>query len=166
MLYDNSTNLYVDQVTVTDGLPTFSQIVAECAQQTDDDMQIASYVCRRLQLTQYQVAILWPVVLDRCRTIGRNNVRRVEQAAKPNKPGRKVDPTADRVLRMTTTFTPGDGRRVTWGEATIADHEMRIDFLGRKRSGLDATMKRHRQAIDDIRRAGVNCLNEITEVAK
>lgn len=166
MLHDGSTNTYADHTIVVDGLPSFSQLVAEYAQQTDDPVQIASYICRRLQLTQYQVAILWPVILDRCRTIDRNNVRRVEQAAKPNKPGKQVNPTAERAALMTQSFALGDGRRVSWGEATIADHEARVAFLSRKRSGLDDTIQRHRGVIDQLKQAGASCLNEISEATK
>lgn len=146
--------------------PTLSELFHEFAQLTDDVPQIASSICGRLQLDRLQAAVLWPVILEQCRTIARNSTRRLEQATKPQRVGRAADPTGDRLRCMKETFTTGDGRRVYWGEATIADHQMRIDYLARMRDGIDNTVQRHREAIQQLKASGASCLNELLEATK
>jgi hypothetical protein len=51
---------------------------------------------------------------------------------------------------------------VRWGEATIADHRARVDYLTRKRDGIDATIRRHLDTIDTLTAAGVSSLEELS----
>ena len=146
--------------------PTFRQLFTTYAEQTDDVVQIASAICTQLRLTPMQRSILWGIILDACRNMERSRVRRVEQVASPQRAGRQVDPTAERAQLMEQTFSLGDGRRVLWGEATIADHEARIDFLSKKRDGLDDTIQRHRGVVEQLRATGASCLNELLERAQ
>lgn len=61
------------------------------------------------------------------------------------------------------TFSLGDGQRVSWGEATVKDHQERITFLERHAAGLHRTADQHREAIKRIEGAGVTCLAELPE---
>lgn len=63
-------------------------------------------------------------------------------------------------------FALGDGRRVTWAEATVADHEQRVAMLETSAVGTLETAARHRAAIEMLRRHGVKTLAEVnSEVA-
>lgn len=63
-------------------------------------------------------------------------------------------------------FAPGDGSRVTWGEATIDDHRQRVAMLKGQRSGLDRTIKRHEEAIVALEKSGARCLNDLLAKAE
>ena len=121
----------------------------------------ASAITADLMLNARQREALWPLILAECELVERGRVRRVEQAARV---GRKSDPTGERAALMAESFALGDGRRVLWGEATIADHEARIAMLTKLRGGIDATIERHRQTIELLRTAGVSCLNDCQPV--
>lgn len=58
------------------------------------------------------------------------------------------------------TFYNGE-TNVSWGKATIEDHEKRIEYLQKFRKGLQDTSDRHVMAIMEIKAAGVTCLDEI-----
>lgn len=58
-------------------------------------------------------------------------------------------------------FSLGDGTVVSWGDATLEQHQMRIAMLVKQREGLDDTIERHRRAVQIITQAGVTRLNEI-----
>ena len=62
------------------------------------------------------------------------------------------------------SFALGDGRYVTWGEATEADHLARINILAAHIEGVQKTIDQHETAISFIHQRGVSCLGEI-EVA-
>lgn len=63
-----------------------------------------------------------------------------------------------------TPFHLGDGNTVTWGQATIEDHERRIEKLLTLAGGIYRTVERHRNCIEILRSAGATCLAEV-EVA-
>jgi hypothetical protein len=58
-------------------------------------------------------------------------------------------------------FALPDGSRVTWADATAAQHELRASQLEGLAAGDLATASIHRQAINDLRSAGVNNLSEL-----
>jgi hypothetical protein len=58
-------------------------------------------------------------------------------------------------------FALGDGRRVTWGEATRAEHEQRIDMLAKNANANAAAAARHVAAVSMIEEAGVERLADI-----
>ncbi len=60
-------------------------------------------------------------------------------------------------------FALGDGRRVTWGNATIADHEERIAMLSKHAQGTMETAARHLQAIEMLREQSVKTLAELKQ---
>jgi hypothetical protein len=59
-----------------------------------------------------------------------------------------------------STFQLGDGRRTTWGAATVEDHQQRIALLLRGVEGSLATAALHEQAIEMLRESGAHCLSE------
>ena len=62
---------------------------------------------------------------------------------------------------LATAFALGDGESVTWGRATIAQHEQRIEMLAKNVSGGIETATRHQAAINMIKEASVDCLAEL-----
>lgn len=54
-----------------------------------------------------------------------------------------------------------DGRVITWGEATEADHADRLEMLKRNASANIEAASRHAHAIEYLRGAGVKSLNEL-----
>lgn len=68
-------------------------------------------------------------------------------------------------LELTTellgsSFALGDGRRVTWGTATEADHRQRIQLLQRQATGTAQTMILHEKAIEILTERSAACLND------
>lgn len=101
-----------------------------------------------------------PLMLTEAAVLIRHRVHEAE-AAIPTKKGTPVDPTAARKHWLTEGFMLGDGRRVTWGEATVADHEQRVAMLRDIRDGLSVTINRHAWAIDRITDAKVQRLADV-----
>lgn len=133
----------------------------------DVDPQVAAdKIAADLKLSARQREYLAPLVLQWCANMERGRVRQIERStAITHRAGKVADRTAERQSLMAETFTLGDGRRIAWGTATVAQHEERITFLARYRNGITATIDRHTQAISAIRAAGVTCLAEIAVAA-
>ena len=125
----------------------------------DDPDTTTSRICDALNLSSRQREVLSLLVYEFCLQYERGRVRRVEQQA--TRVGRKVDPTGERRQLLDETFGIGDGRRITWGEATVADHQARADMLAKMRDGLDATIARHLDAIAQLQQANARCLNDL-----
>jgi len=63
---------------------------------------------------------------------------------------------------MQSRFRLGDGGTVvSWGGATMQQHELRIEMLKRQRAGIDLTIRRHHEAIDLLRQTGATTLDEV-----
>lgn len=62
-------------------------------------------------------------------------------------------------------FALADGTHVTWGSATVAQHEARQQMLTRNAAANAEAASRHARAVSDIRACGAECLNEITVAA-
>ena len=60
-----------------------------------------------------------------------------------------------------TVFATGDGTRVTWGDATVLQHQDRIDMLTRMMVGTSETAAMHMKAVDMIKDAGVETLADL-----
>lgn len=60
-----------------------------------------------------------------------------------------------------TLFALGDGTSVTWGHATVGEHEQRIAMLTRNATGVIETAARHQAAIRMIKDAGATCLADL-----
>ena len=102
--------------------------------------------------------LLLPLVEDYLAHLNRAEVRASEQRAFSQREG---EPTRLAVAELVDKyFATGDGW-VRWGEATVEDHQARIAFLKKMRTGIDATIERHEEAIKKIIEAGVTCLDEL-----
>ena len=67
-------------------------------------------------------------------------------------------------LRLSySEFSLGGGRRVSWQEATVSDHEERIEYLKKQRDAINGTIDLHKEAVSLLKEAGVSCLREVTE---
>ena len=96
-----------------------------------------------------------------------NETRRRNQAAWRNGIDEMIEKRAESLgvrwtaALLTSTVAMPDGTRVPWGEATIAQHEARIDMLAKHAASELETATRHKAAVEAIRAAGVSCLNEL-----
>lgn len=132
------------------------------------DQEVARFVLAELGVRGKASDLLVPLVAQETNWVRRIEWRAVEKRAARDLRsalGPTVDVSGARAELLASSFPLGDGRWVTWGEATIADHEARIDFLAKQRDGIVATIGRHADAIDTIKEAGVACLREIEEAA-
>lgn len=84
--------------------------------------------------------------------------RRVEELIEQVSEEVRLETTAE---LLATVFALGDGRKTTWGEATVAEHQQRIAMLTKNAAGVVETAGRHRQAIRMIQDAGVDCLADL-----
>ena len=62
---------------------------------------------------------------------------------------------------LASTFALPDGTRILWGEATLAQHEERLQMLVRNAEANLEAAARHRAAMAAIVRADALCLNEV-----
>jgi hypothetical protein len=65
---------------------------------------------------------------------------------------------------LSATFTI-DGQTVTWGEATVAQHEARAESLTKQAVGTVETAAMHMKAVDRLKAAAAQTLNDVEEVA-
>lgn len=115
--------------------------------------------------------LVFPAVKETALIVRRQVTARVErQAFNPNVRdpqsglAEPADPVGDRRRLLSERFALGDGRWVTWTDATVDDHRQRIGYLLAKQSGLQRTIDRHAEAIAQIEAAGATCLGDIQEV--
>jgi hypothetical protein len=112
--------------------------------------------------------VLLPPLAYQVGTVQRNKNRALE--AKVRKGERDEVRGEDSEERMTLpdlrrqlmerSFFNGKGM-VLWGEATIADHEGRIEYQRGQIAGCQTNIEQHQAAIAEIAAAGVTCLNEV-----
>lgn len=62
---------------------------------------------------------------------------------------------------LLSTFTLKDGRKVSWGEATVAQHLERIKIFTDQADINMQGAERHRQAIRDIKHHKAACLDDV-----
>ncbi len=135
---------------------------------TAEDVDIARVFLTGLKVSQRAFALLLGLVADEVRRIRRDAVREIETEAFAE--GQTLDLTdaegdplsARKRLLDQTMFVPGEGL-VLWGAATVEQHQARIEFLSRKRNGLDLTIAHHEAAIARIIAAGGTCLNDLED---
>lgn len=93
-------------------------------------------------------------------------------AAVSNSISRIVRENADKLLSdwlpalLDSTFALPDGTRVTWSDATVAQHEERAAWLEKTASANVETAGMHRRAVSDIRATGSLTLGEATREKK
>lgn len=149
-------------------LKALRSLLAEAIGQDEDltDKGVAHRILTSLGVRGHALEVLLPLVELEVAGVRRGGVRQLEHAAARRQLGRSpIDVVAARAKLLDSAFPLGDGRWVTWGDATIADHEDRIVFLARQRDGVIATIGRHEDAISVIKEASVSCLREIEEAA-
>jgi len=122
-----------------------------------DDTDLARSLLETL-LARGQVGVLLPILADEVRRLRRRHVRQVEQQTFRG----QSEPAEGGWLRLLPEFfTVPDGRMVTWGTATVEDHEARMEWLHGQIHALASDVDRHEQAVKLIREHGVTCLAEI-----
>ena len=77
-----------------------------------------------------------------------------------------ADPTADRMAFLSERFYVPNIGFVTWAQATIDHHLLRIEFLQKKIDGLEMTINRHHEAITLIEGAKVQNLGQVYKPKK
>jgi predicted lipoprotein len=115
-------------------------------------------------LPRVSKAQLLPLLVDEVESLQRLRVRQVERRAFGGKRGaaavsERSRPRLAEVYRE--TFALYDGRRVSWGEATVADHRQRVDRLRMQRRAIGETIARHEDAISLCEEHGVDRLIDI-----
>lgn len=110
---------------------------------------------------------IYDVILQEVRHVRRAETRRREAAAfrrvVSGSNGSTGTGPDDRAALLEEKFALGDGRWVTWGEATVADHAERIAYLTKLRDGVQETIDRHQSVIDVLRTEGATRLSELTD---
>lgn len=64
---------------------------------------------------------------------------------------------------LATEFATGDGRRVTWGDATRDDHVQRIEWMTRSIKGMEEDIDLHRRVLKVLEEAGAETLRQARE---
>ena len=120
--------------------------------------------------------IVMSIVAEAIEHVRRENVRTVEQHNMRDFLRTFAGPAADRPalddmaheafrLLLSESFALGDRLRVTWGAATIEQHQQRIALLRGMVQGLTQTIDRHELAIKRLQTIGVPCLNALLDLA-
>lgn len=122
-----------------------------------DAYSTAVAICVYLELPSEAQEVLLPVIADRARDSYRDGVRKMERVAfaknTPTTPQQRND--------FLSSGFPIPGGFVLWGEATIAEHLMRIEMLQVQRDGLAATQERHVTTIHWCEQHSVDRLNDL-----
>lgn len=136
-----------------------------------DAHQLAAAVMATARTRAELADLVLPAVTETALIVRRRVTARVERQAfghsrydSHGAPAESADPVGDRRRLLSEKFALSDGRWVTWAEATTADHRLRIGYLLAKKAGLDRTISRHEQAIEEIEAAGATCLGDIQNV--
>lgn len=62
---------------------------------------------------------------------------------------------------LASEFALGDGRRVTWGEATPAEHRDRIEMMHRQIDGCERDLELHSRVLEALVSSGASSLNDL-----
>lgn len=117
-----------------------------------------------LGLNVVQAEVLDPALNAYFVAAKRTDVRKAERLAADN--FRKGQPlrralSASGLMSKGFVLSNDPTSFVTWGAATVADHECRIEYLRMKMRGIERTIDLHCKAIDLISRTpGATCLND------
>lgn len=66
---------------------------------------------------------------------------------------------------LATSFSLPDGQEVTWGEASVEQHQQRVEMFAAQAALNIEGAARHRKAIEAISLLAAKCLNEIHQEA-
>jgi hypothetical protein len=113
--------------------------------------------------TEKRCSLLVPILAKEIAQMRRRHVRGVEQKVRFTGEASAAD--GGWLQLLPEGFAIPDGRFVTWAEATVEDHEARIEWLQGQIEALGQDVDRHQQAIKLIREHGVTCLAEVEDAA-
>lgn len=134
------------------------------ANQTGDPDTTTDAVFDALGVPAKWRSVFGQVVRDECRRTMRAYVRDLENhPADHNGPDTHapvVGGVDSRSSYLSQRFYNGT-EYVTWGAATVADHQGRIDFQTMLKNGINVDIERHREAIALIVEAGRTCLADL-----
>ena len=122
-------------------------------------------------LPQVTKAELLPLLIDEVEAHQRRRVRKVErrafgQAGSGTAPS-MVERSRPRLSEVYgEMFALYDGRRVSWGEATVDEHRQRVERLRVQRHAISRTIERHEEAIRLCEEHGVARLADIGVAAE
>lgn len=142
------------------GVSSLQKLIREAdTDHSVEEVELARVVLDAL-LRSGQLDLLLPILADEIRRIRRAQVRRIERRV-----GESPSAQGGWLQLLPEGFATVDGRFVTWGEATVEDHEGRIEWLQGQIEALGQDVERHQQAIKLIREHGVTCLAEVEAAA-
>lgn len=128
----------------------------------DDNRKAAEAALDALApLTDWARGLLFPILAEAILMERRTQARHVERSVPIVSVWTGSSTVEQRRNRLAQTFPLPDGRRVSWLEATEADHLARVAYLRRHVSGVMVTIAEHEAAIGLLRDRGVSCLGEI-----
>lgn len=117
--------------------------------------------CDESELREYARPLFEAIARQRSRLMD----RRTEDAVMELNPDE--DRREDRVSAVkaitSTTFSLPDGRRVSWAEATIADHQARYEWQMVRSQTIFEDARRHQAAADLLRRRRKKRLGQIKD---
>lgn len=163
--------------------PNFQSIISALLDTDDDAELIADQALALILEHPDRKTILFPLVRNEIWRHLRNNTRAIEREAfddhsygdegsetvktssafRPRSNAPAIETSSQRsALLGERVYVPSKGL-VLWGEATVEDHEERIQYLMAKVNGTLATVRRHELAIEVIENAGVDSLGEIED---
>ena len=148
-------------------------MIAELYEKFDegDDEAVAAAVLDHLAVDGVARDELLPVVKNDVQWWRRKRVLKIERDGETTqKPDSKLAASTaasnpllrDKLLKQ--SFAIGDGRMVMWGEATVADHIARVQFLSAMVDGLRETAGKHQLAVSLIENTPrAKCLNDVAK---
>jgi len=136
------------------------------AHQMGDPDKTAAAVFGALNVPAKWADLFYGVVRDECRRRSRSFIRDLETGQVLSGTHIAAAGSGSRAAFVEAHFHTGD-LYVKWGEATVADHQGRIDRQTVLRGGIDADIARHAEAIASIKASpGATCLNDIATNTK
>ena len=113
---------------------------------------------------------LLPLLVDEVESYQRRRVRQVERRVFGQPPSGSPSMTDRARPRLSEVygemFSTYDGRRVSWGEATVEQHRQRVERLRMQRHAIGQTIERHEDAIRLCEEHGVDRLIDIDAAAE
>lgn len=109
---------------------------------------------------------LFPLLVEEVEAHQRRRVRQVERRAFGQSGGGTAPSLVERSRPRLAevygeVFALYDGRRVSWGEATVDEHRQRLERLRVQRHAISRTIERHEEAIRLCEEHGVDRLADI-----
>lgn len=135
----------------------------------DADPDVDAALVAENLLAQVTKRELLPLLVDEVESHQRRRVRMVERRAFGQAGGTGVPSLVERSRPRLTevygeVFALYDGRRVSWGEATVAEHRQRLERLRVQRHAIGRTIERHEEAVRLCEEFGVDCLADLDAV--